>query len=129
MTPDNFCYWLQGVFEGQSGLTNTQKLNMIEEHLKLVFTKVTPDVEEDVEEDVEDVAEDPYAKICEEKSAKEMSESIKALIETGSALDPKYLLDKLGIPKKMFNFEDKPGYKKPKCSRSRGFDPMTTKYC
>jgi len=49
MTPENFCYWLQGYFEinGGKGETNKYELtrsqvNMIQEHLKLVFHKVTP---------------------------------------------------------------------------------------
>lgn len=42
MTSDNFCYWLQGYLE----LTNSKTLsegqvNMIKEHLSLVFNKVT----------------------------------------------------------------------------------------
>lgn len=47
MTPDQFCYWLQGFFELRSeglspgvGLT-TQQIEMIEEHLRLVFKNVT----------------------------------------------------------------------------------------
>lgn len=43
MTPENFCYWLQGFFE----ISGTKKLNEkqvgeITNHLQLVFTKVTP---------------------------------------------------------------------------------------
>ncbi len=43
MTPENFCYWLQGHLE----LTDTKDLDsnqvdMIKDHLKLVFNKVTP---------------------------------------------------------------------------------------
>ena len=43
MTPENYCYWLQGLFE----LTNSEELSkeqvvVIKEHLQLVFTKVTP---------------------------------------------------------------------------------------
>jgi hypothetical protein len=44
MDPTSFCYWLQGFFE----MTETNKLSekqvlMAKEHLKLVFTKKTPD--------------------------------------------------------------------------------------
>lgn len=46
MEPINFCYWLQGFFElseykAERGLSaaQTQEIN---NHLKLVFTKVTP---------------------------------------------------------------------------------------
>jgi hypothetical protein len=44
MTPENFCYWLQGYME----LTHAKNLNasqfqIIQDHLNLVFNKVTPD--------------------------------------------------------------------------------------
>lgn len=51
MTPENFCYWLQGYFELNAGKNenNIEKydlsrsqISMIQEHLKLVFNKVTP---------------------------------------------------------------------------------------
>jgi hypothetical protein len=43
MSPQDFCYWLQGFLE----MTDTNKMSekqvlMIREHLKLVFNKVTP---------------------------------------------------------------------------------------
>lgn len=47
MTPDQFCYWLQGFFElcpktDATGLIlNLQQTNMVREHLDLVFDKVT----------------------------------------------------------------------------------------
>lgn len=42
MTPDQFCYWLQGYFE-ISGSTklNKEQVDVIKEHLSLVFNKVT----------------------------------------------------------------------------------------
>lgn len=44
MTPENFCYWLQGLFEVGNPLTLTPKqIVQIKDHLDLVFTKVTPD--------------------------------------------------------------------------------------
>lgn len=46
MTPEQFCYWLQGYFElgsgGRAGMTDGQ-VETIKDHLNLVFTKVTPD--------------------------------------------------------------------------------------
>lgn len=45
MTPENFCYWLQGKFEldGEGNVTGFTKeqAEVIHEHLQLVFTKVT----------------------------------------------------------------------------------------
>lgn len=46
MTPENFCYWLQGYFEltgitGLNGITPVQ-VNIIIDHLNLVFNKQTP---------------------------------------------------------------------------------------
>lgn len=47
MKPQEFCYWLQGYFEVQNpeALTKEQT-QMVKDHLKLVFTKVTPDPKE-----------------------------------------------------------------------------------
>ncbi len=44
ITPDQFCYWLQGVFEvaGPAAL-NEDQVKIIREHLALVFDKKTPD--------------------------------------------------------------------------------------
>lgn len=44
MTPEQFCYWLQGHFELAEGttLSETQVLK-IKNHLQLVFKKETPD--------------------------------------------------------------------------------------
>lgn len=46
MTPENFCYWLQGYFElnavnGSNTLTDTQT-KVIQEHLQKVFTTPKP---------------------------------------------------------------------------------------
>lgn len=42
MTPENFCYWLQG-FNELNGQTPTEdQWKSITEHLELVFKKVTP---------------------------------------------------------------------------------------
>lgn len=47
MTPENFCYWLQGWFElnDVQGLdkreASIETVDVIKEHLALVFTKVT----------------------------------------------------------------------------------------
>lgn len=44
MNEREFCYWLQGMFEvaDPKSLTEAQTA-MIRDHLKLVFTKVTPE--------------------------------------------------------------------------------------
>ena len=43
MTSDQYCFWLQGFFEisGQNELT-PQQVQIIKDHLTLVFNKVTP---------------------------------------------------------------------------------------
>lgn len=46
MTPQEFCYWLQGYFELSRAIPNDGKLyesqiKMIHEHLQLVFKKIT----------------------------------------------------------------------------------------
>lgn len=44
MTPEAFCYWLQGYFEMTEGTAtlSPKQVEMIQNHLNLVFEKVTP---------------------------------------------------------------------------------------
>lgn len=41
MTPENFCYWLQGYFELEplsgNGIMTDRQIQVVKEHLKLVF--------------------------------------------------------------------------------------------
>ncbi len=40
MTPENFCYWLQGYFEiSESKELTEEQINIIKSHLELVFNK------------------------------------------------------------------------------------------
>lgn len=50
MTPEQFCYWLQGYFELKQTIDHREgatpaTMKMIEDHLKTVFVKVTPPVQ------------------------------------------------------------------------------------
>lgn len=52
MSPKNFCYWLNGWIElnktiDHRGGASVETLKVIEDHLKLVFKKETPDRNED----------------------------------------------------------------------------------
>lgn len=43
MTPENFCYWLQGFMELSNERTLTpEQVQIIRDHLNLVFIKLTP---------------------------------------------------------------------------------------
>lgn len=43
MTPDQFCYWLQGFSEVNGNkMINEMQWRIIQDHLQLVFDKVTP---------------------------------------------------------------------------------------
>lgn len=42
MTPEQFCYWLQGKCELDPRLPTEDQWKSIREHLKTVFVKVTP---------------------------------------------------------------------------------------
>ena len=44
MTPENFCYWLQGYTELNGDPPTPEQWQSIKEHLKLVFDKITPEV-------------------------------------------------------------------------------------
>ena len=47
MTPENFCYWLQGFLELRKNTNSAhdamtlEQVEIVQEHLRLVFTKVT----------------------------------------------------------------------------------------
>lgn len=44
MTPEQFTYWLQGYLEVEDPkVINERKVQIIKDHLNLVFKKVTPD--------------------------------------------------------------------------------------
>jgi len=43
MTPEQFAYWLQGYAEINQKAPTEEQWQIIQDHLKLVFTKVTPD--------------------------------------------------------------------------------------
>lgn len=44
MTPEQFCYWLNGYFEvSELNSLTTAQVQIIKDHLKTVFNKVTPD--------------------------------------------------------------------------------------
>jgi hypothetical protein len=44
MTPEQFCYWLNGFTELNKANPTTEQWNSIREHLSTVFKKVTPPV-------------------------------------------------------------------------------------
>lgn len=45
MTPQDFCYWLQGFSELNDKPPNAAQWKAIQDHLALTFTKVTPQYE------------------------------------------------------------------------------------
>ena len=42
MTPQDFCYWLQGHFELNGPNITPEQAKIIQDHLQLVFNKQTP---------------------------------------------------------------------------------------
>lgn len=51
MTPQDFCYWLQGFLEiAEPEQINGQQLIQIRNHLQLVFNKVTPNIKSFLDE-------------------------------------------------------------------------------
>lgn len=69
MTPENFCYWLQGIFEVSNPQElSKEQLQVIKDHLALVFLKFTPfvKIETDIKIDKDKIKED-VDKISKEK--------------------------------------------------------------
>jgi hypothetical protein len=86
MTPDQFCYWLQGMFE----ITNTKQLSetqtkIIKEHLQLVFTKVTPDHDKDL------LTEQEESEL--EEALKKLQDEIDKKYEPYKPYQPYYIPD------------------------------------
>lgn len=46
MSPEQFCYWLKGKFEDRDAPLSAKEIQSIENHLELVFTKVTPTLDD-----------------------------------------------------------------------------------
>jgi len=47
MTPRDFCYWFQGFIElSRDGQLDGTQLELVKQHLQLVFTKETQELEE-----------------------------------------------------------------------------------
>lgn len=46
MTPEQFCYWLQGFLEMRDSddIIPCEQVKMVREHLRTVFGKVTPEL-------------------------------------------------------------------------------------
>jgi len=42
MTPEQFCYWLQGRLELNDAPLSAEETKMVREHLTTVFHKITP---------------------------------------------------------------------------------------
>lgn len=76
MSPENFCYWLQGYFElsGEEDLSMEQ-VEVIRDHLKLVFMKLTTVVEikptqintqfwDDIRKQVDKTPQKPFTITC-----------------------------------------------------------------
>jgi hypothetical protein len=56
MTPRDFVYWLQGLFElGEPDKLNKKQVDLIKRHLSLVLTNETQDFEPEEEESEQDL--------------------------------------------------------------------------
>lgn len=63
MTPENFAYWLQGLFEvGKLESLDKVQTQQIKDHLELVFKKETPTYNV-IYKDMQTTAEQPFQEI------------------------------------------------------------------
>lgn len=75
MSPEQFCYWLQGLLEvGNPKELNETQIKIIKDHLSLVFNKVTPTRS--------DYLEDELMKAIEDMQKKEVSDFPKPPVVT-----------------------------------------------
>ena len=94
MTPENFCYFLQGFLElsqhsdGPKHL-NEKQVEEIKNHLKLVMTKVTPDLSA---EGVYPVLPDTFPRVyCSTTDFSKILSSPTAQVKTCGSTDPTFL--------------------------------------
>lgn len=61
MTPENFCYWLQGCLELNPGQPmSAQQVEMIAQHLNLVFEKKTGNLLDELNKRINVPYENPF---------------------------------------------------------------------
>ncbi len=100
MTPENFCYWLQGLFEVQNpsflGISQTE---IIKDHLALVFNKVTPQYfssdnsnKRDQQNAEWDFSSNFIEKTCSDQNAPPIKTNFYFGGEYQSSIDPKGVL-------------------------------------
>lgn len=105
MSPEQFCYWLQGVLEIRSLVDittpgmNEKEVSVIKEHLSTVFIKVTPDHSEpkDLGESLSEsfknfnktLSPDDAKKLLEEgrKSQLDFEKRARKMIQPGGYID------------------------------------------
>lgn len=98
MTPENFCYWLQGYFELQEEMKDGRGLGAgqaqtIQKHLQLVFTPVMQQIDR---YPVAKSSPNPGDSVpC--TSLKEALYAMSKMINTGSRDDAKRVLFKHGL--------------------------------
>lgn len=68
MTAEQFCYWIQGFAELSNGPPSAAQWKLIQDHLDLVFNKVTPRLDPEldrIKEEVQKIRRDVGpGKIC-----------------------------------------------------------------
>lgn len=95
MSPENFCYWLKGFVElnGIESLSKTQ-VQIVNDHLNLVFDKVTPDrqLKEDPVQRVLKDSRDSWSQLSQGKSKKICSNVIEKAM---ASLEEKRIQDSI----------------------------------
>lgn len=83
MTPENFCYWVQGYFEiGNIQSLDSAQVLVVKDHLALVFKKVTPQYPSLDKETASDV---PKVYYCDNKRAQQNAEWNPLFFADGNA--------------------------------------------
>lgn len=83
MSPENFIYWLQGFLEiADPAMLDDAQITIIKNHIKLVLTKVTPDIKIDplgfdrIPKRSLRIAVDPDTKECSKAANIEMNDDL-----------------------------------------------------
>lgn len=87
MSPENFIYWLQGFLEiADPAMLDDAQITIIKNHIKLVLTKVTPDIKIDpngfdrIPKRSLRIAVDPDTKECSKAANIEINDDMRAAI-------------------------------------------------
>jgi hypothetical protein len=85
MTPEQFCYWLQGASETIEDVPSERQWKVISDHLAIVFNKVTPDHKADSKKTADNSFTKELERIMREKTTCEVAQPYRTGASGGTS--------------------------------------------